>query len=133
LIQYSFHDLHKSNQEVAYHMWVLGFLEPLRSLSYSIKSNREAGEGRYDILLTPNKPSDEQYAVMLEFKAPPIKGREKEEDIMNALEQSANEALQQIKNKKYNVEAKDRGCEKILCLGIALYKKYISIKYTKEN
>ena len=58
-------------------MWVLGFLEPLRSLSYSIKSNREAGEGRYDILLTPNKPSDEQYAVMLEFKAPPSKHEKK--------------------------------------------------------
>jgi hypothetical protein len=49
---------------------------------------------------------------------------------MNILDQSADEALQQIKVNKYHVEAKSK---KILSLGIALHKKYLSIKYVKEN
>ncbi len=109
-------------------MWVLGFLEPLRSLGYTIKSNREAGVGRYDILLTPNVPNDQQYSVILEFKAPAIKTKE-EKEIMNILDQSADEALQQIKVNKYHIEAKSK---KILSLGIALHKKYLSIKYLKH-
>jgi hypothetical protein len=119
----------KSDQEVAYHMWVLGFIEPLRSLGYTIKSNREAGGGRYDILLNPNVPNDQQYSVILEFKAPAVKTKE-EKEIMKILDQSAAEALQQIKAKKYHVEANSK---KILSLGIALHKKYLSINHLKEN
>jgi hypothetical protein len=128
---FSFYDVNtkKSNQEVAYHMWVLGFVEPLRSVGYTIKSNREAGVGRYDILLTPNVPNDQQYSVILEFKAPDINTKV-EKKIMSILDQSANEALQQIKVNKYHVEARSK---KILSLGIALHKKYLSIKYEKES
>jgi hypothetical protein len=126
---FSFYDVDKSDQEVAYHMWVLGFIEPLRSLGYTIKSNREAGGGRYDILLNPNVPNDQQYSVILEFKAPPVKTKV-EKEIVKILDQAAAEALQQIKAKKYHVEANSK---KILSLGIALHKKYLSIDHLKEN
>lgn len=110
-------------------MWVLGFIEPVRSLGYTIKSNLEAGDGRYDILLHPNLPNDQQYAVIIEFKAPKINTKE-EKAIMKTLNQSARAALKQIQANKYNVEATTK---KILYLGIALHNKYLSIKSAKEN
>ncbi len=63
--------------------------------------------------------------MILEFKAPAIKTKG-EKEITSILDQSADEALQQIKVSKYHIEAKSK---KILSLGIALHKKYLSIKY----
>ena len=114
LINTSFHDL---KEESVYHTFLLGMLIWLRD-KYEVKSNGERGQGRYDILLLPldkKKP-----AFVFEFKASKtIKG----------LESKAEEALKQIKEKKYDVGIKESGIDKIYRIGLAFKGKKVKIKY----
>ena len=85
---------------------------------YSVKSNREAGLGRYDVLIEPiNK---KERAFILEFKVT---------DSEKNLENFSKEALEQIINKKYNIELIKKGIKNITFIGIAFYKKQLRISY----
>ena len=85
---------------------------------YSVKSNREAGLGRYDVLIEPiNK---KERAFILEFKVT---------DSEKNLESFSKEALEQIINKKYNIELIKKGIKDITYIGIAFYKKQLRISY----
>ena len=114
LINTSFHDL---KEESVYHTFLLGMLIWLRD-KYEVKSNGERGQGRYDILLLPldkKKP-----AFVFEFKvSKTIKG----------LENKAEEALNQIKEKQYDVGIKESGIDKIYRIGLAFKGKKVKIKY----
>ena len=114
LINTSFHDL---KAESVYHTFLLGMLIWLRD-KYEVKSNGERGQGRYDILLLPldkKKP-----AFVFEFKvSKTIKG----------LESKAEEALNQIKEKQYDVGIKESGIDKIYRIGLAFKGKKVKIKY----
>ena len=114
LINTSFHDL---KAESVYHTFLLGMLIWLRD-KYEVKSNGERGQGRYDILLLPldkKKP-----AFVFEFKvSKTIKG----------LESKAEEALNQIKKKQYDVGIKESGIDKIYRIGLAFKGKKVKIKY----
>ena len=114
LINTSFHDLKAEN---IYHTFLLGMLIWLRD-KYEVKSNGERGQGRYDILLLPldkKKP-----AFVFEFKvSKTIKG----------LESKAEEALNQIKEKQYDVGIKESGIDKIYRIGLAFKGKKVKIKY----
>ena len=114
LINTSFHDL---KAESVYHTFLLGMLIWLRD-KYEVKSNGERGQGRYDILLLPldkKKP-----AFVFEFKvSKTIKG----------LESKAEEALNQIKEKQYDIGIKESGIDKIYRIGLAFRGKKVKIKY----
>ena len=114
LINTSFHDLKAKS---VYHTFLLGMLIWLRD-KYEVKSNGERGQGRYDILLLPldkKKP-----AFVFEFKvSKTIKG----------LEGKAEEALNQIKEKQYDVGIKESGIDKIYRIGLAFKGKKVKIKY----
>ena len=114
LINTSFHDL---KEESVYHTFLLGMLIWSRD-KYEVKSNGERGQGRYDILLLPldkKKP-----AFVFEFKvSKTIKG----------LESKAEEALNQIKEKQYDVGIKESGIDKIYRIGLAFKGKKVKIKY----
>ncbi|WP_335970660.1 AAA family ATPase [Fusobacterium polymorphum] len=85
---------------------------------YSVKSNREAGLGRYDVLIEPiNK---KERAFILEFKVT---------DSEKNLEKFSKEALEKIINKKYNIELIKKGIKDITYIGIAFYKKQLRISY----
>ena len=85
---------------------------------YLLKSNREAGLGRYDVLIEPiNK---KERAFILEFKVT---------DSKKNLENFSKEALEQIINKKYNIELIKKGIKDITYIGIAFYKKQLRISY----
>ena len=85
---------------------------------YSVKSNREAGLGRYDVLIEPiNK---KERAFILEFKVT---------DSEKNLEKFSKEALEQIINKKYNIELIKKGIKDITYIGIAFYKNQLRISY----
>ena len=118
LINTSFHDL---KAESVYHTFLLGMLIWLRD-KYEVKSNGERGQGRYDILLLPldkKKP-----AFVFEFKvSKTIKG----------LESKAEEALNQIKEKQYDVGIKESGIDKIYRIGLAFKGKKVKIKYKLKN
>ncbi len=60
----SYHDL-AGEPERVYHALVLGMLVWL-SGRYKIRSNRESGHGRYDLMLTPMDP--QRQGIIIEFK-----------------------------------------------------------------
>jgi len=102
-----------------YHGFVLGLIADLRGV-YQVSSNRESGEGRYDVLLEPLEPGKDD-GIILEFKVfNPGKDR--------SLEDTVQTAVQQIIDKKYAVTlgAKcDRG--RIRIYGFAFRGKEVLI------
>lgn len=98
-----------------YHGLVLGLCAILDN-RYYISSNRESGEGRYDIQLMPR--SKDMPGVLIELKA------DKESKDLKAL---ANSALQQINSRKYAAEMQSRGIEKIFRYGVAFSGKSVEI------
>ena len=103
-----------------YHGFVLGLLVDLQD-RYYVKSNRESGFGRYDVMLEPKHPGQEN-AVILEFK---VRSTRKEK----SLEETAQSALAQIKQKKYREELKTKGIkeEQIKEYGFAFEGKTVLI------
>lgn len=103
-----------------YHGFVLGLLVDLQD-RYYVKSNRESGFGRYDVMLEP-KHSGQENAVILEFKA---RSTRKEK----SLEETAQSALEQIRQRKYREELKTKGIkeEQIKEYGFAFEGKTVLI------
>jgi hypothetical protein len=111
----SFYDLPINEAEKSYHLFVLGLLALLAD-SYQIKSNRESGHGRYDIMLIPHDKNN--LGIVIEFK----KATEKE-----TLEIAAQRALEQINNKKYAQELIASGIKHIKAYGIAFKGKDVLV------
>ncbi|MCL6586111.1 MAG: ATP-binding protein [Anoxybacillus sp.] len=104
--------------EKFYHALVLGMLVSLEK-EYTIKSNRESGYGRYDIMLIPKQPT--KYGIVIEFKS--VNKRKKE-----TLEKAALAAVQQIRAKQYKKELTSLGIANILEIGIAFDGKKVCVK-----
>ena len=112
----------KGEPERFYHGFVLGLIVELRE-RYEIRSNRESGFGRYDIMLIPReKQNPNTPAVVLEFK---VHNSSKE----SSLEDTVKSALQQIEEKKYDAELIDAGIEQsnIYHYGFAFEGKQVLI------
>ena len=107
--------------ESFYHGLVLGLLVEQNS-QYEIRSNRESGYGRYDVMMIPREA--DLPAVILEFKLFSTKRGEK------MLEDTAANALKQIEEKKYDTELLDQGipAEKILKYGLGFQGKECLIR-----
>ena len=88
---------------------------------YKIKSNREAGDGRYDISLSPRE--DRYPGIIMELKW-------KKDLSEEALSELADEALAQIDEKRYDAEMKNEGIRDILKFGISFSGKKVSVKAT---
>ncbi|MDP4144943.1 MAG: AAA family ATPase [Bacillota bacterium] len=104
--------------EKFYHAFVLGILVAL-SNEYEVKSNRESGYGRYDIMLIPK--DNKRLGIIIEFKK--VNKRRKE-----TLEKSVDNALVQLQEKNYKQELMDLGIKNILELGIAFEGKDVMCK-----
>ena len=72
---FSYMDVGENTAENFYHAFVLGMLVGLKD-SYYVKSNRESGYGRYDIMLEPKDKNGNSF--IMEFK---VYKEEKEKDI----------------------------------------------------
>lgn len=83
-----------------YHGFVLGLMAE-QTDNYILKSNRESGFGRYDVMLEPKNPGKDN-AVILEFK---VRSTRKEK----SLEETAQSAITQIRERKYSEELKMKG------------------------
>lgn len=114
---FSYFDISDQQPERFYHAFVLGLLVSL-SDSYEIKSNRESGYGRYDVMLIPRKRS--ALGIIIEFK------KVNTEDKIT-LEAAALMALKQIENKRYLVEIQSCGVLTILAIGIAFRSKMVAM------
>lgn len=111
----SFYD---AGAEGFYHGLVLGLIA-LMDNQYKIRSNRESGDGRYDISLFPREKKYPGIIMELKWK----NGLDEEE-----LKSLAKDALLQIENKKYDFEMREEGIENILKLGIAFSGKRVSVR-----
>ncbi len=70
---------------------------------YEVKSNRESGYGRYDVMLIPTDKRDN--AFILEFK---VHDPEEEKNLQDTVQA----ALKQIEEKQYDVELLEQGIKK---------------------
>ncbi len=111
----SFHDFSGVPEKV-YHALVLGMLVWM-SDKYEIRSNRESGYGRYDLMLKP-KDRDRQ-GIIIEFKK--VHEGEKPEEILE-------QALKQIKDRRYASDLEASGIKDILKLAIVFRGKELWIK-----
>ena len=92
----------KAHPERFYHGFVLGLMVE-QSENYEIRSNRESGFGRYDIMMIPKK--NNLPAIVIEFK---VYNPRREQ----TLEDTVQTALKQIEEKSYDTELMARGIEK---------------------
>ena len=116
----------ESEPEKFYHGFVLGLLVD-NAKNYVLRSNRESGFGRYDVVLEPKNKGD--VAVIMEFKV-----YDKEYDNENELSDTADNALAQIEEKKYAADLIAQGIleENILKYGFAFQGKKCLIHGGKE-
>ena len=111
----SFYD---AGAEGFYHGLMLG-LVALMDNQYRIKSNRESGDGRYDIGMIPR---EEKYpGIIMELK---WKKNLSEDELLTL----ADEALTQIDENRYDADMTEAGIQNILKFGIAFSGKKVSVK-----
>lgn len=114
----SYFDVGGYEGEKVYHAFVLGMLISLND-EYEVLSNRESGYGRYDVMIIPKDIS--KLGIVIEFK-------KLDPDDTETLEEMADEALKQIKGKKYSITLEQRGIQDIKEIAIVFKGKEICIK-----
>ena len=103
-------------KENFYHGFMLGICALLGG--YYTTSNRESGEGRYDIELSPEQKT--LPGIIIELKA--------EKDCpQSELKALAKTALQQINGKKYDTEMTSKGVKTIYKYGVAFSGKNVEV------
>lgn len=108
----SFYD----SAENFYHGFLAGILS--QSENYLVKSNRESGNGRSDIMV--KSPSLRGRSFILELKV---------SDSIDDLERDAERALQQIYDKKYAEELRTEGYRRIDCYGVSFFRKDCEVRF----
>ena len=86
--------------------------------SYYVKSNRESGLGRYDVMLKPKDKNGNSFII--EFKV--------YEDEEKDLEKTIENAKRQIEEKKYEEELKEEGYTNITKMVFAFRGKDVKIE-----
>ena len=111
----SFYD---AGAEGFYHGLVLGLIA-LMDNQYQIRSNRESGDGRYDISLFPRE--NKYPGMIMELKW----DKDLNDEELDAL---SAEALDQINKKGYDTEMREEGVADIIKFGIAFSGKKVKIR-----
>lgn len=105
-----------------YHGLMLGLCAAMEQ--YQVTSNRESGEGRYDICLTPK--IDRLPGVLIELKA----GKGCSEEKLKELAQTA---LRQIREQHYDTELRSQGIQTVYNFGVAFSGKEVEVMATFDR
>ncbi|MEM9885923.1 MAG: PD-(D/E)XK nuclease domain-containing protein [Bacteroidota bacterium] len=116
---FSYFDTHTEPERV-FQAYVLGLLA-MMSDDYVIKSNRESGRGRYDILLLPKDKS--RYGIIMELKQ--IEKEATDAQINASLEA----ALSQIQSNKYYCELEAQDIQERLEIAIIFVGKEAHLRH----
>ena len=108
--------------ESFYHGTVFGMLAVM-SDSYYITSNRESGEGRFDVQLEPHDKS--RTGFILEFKTK----KDLDEAGLKAL---AAEGIEQIRDHQYYTDMEYHGISNIIFFGIGFSGKKVAVTVEKK-
>ena len=106
-----------TKNESFYHGLVLGMMFYLDN-HYYVKSNKESGLGRYDVVIEPKNKNNRGF--ILEFKV--VKNEDN-------LEKVSEEAIEQIIEKKYDIGLRDRGIKDVTFVGVAFCGKVVKVSY----
>ncbi|OAI50833.1 hypothetical protein AYO37_00115 [Opitutia bacterium SCGC AG-212-L18] len=111
----SYFDFNSKTNEQIFHVFILGLIVGLRDY-YSIHSNQEGGFGRCDVMFMPKDKRNN--GILLEFKISKVPN-----DLMN----KAQEALEQIKDRKYIEQFRQAGVSSVLVVGLAFCGKQLEL------
>jgi hypothetical protein len=114
----SYFDAKGKEPESVYLGFIAGMLIGLGT-EYQVKTNRESGYGRYDVMVLP-KDKNKQ-AIIMELKSV---NKTKHKDF----DKSIKEALKQIKDKAYYKEIRAMGYDNILELAIVSDGKEVRVQ-----
>lgn len=107
------------SRETFYHGFLLGVLGNMRE--HIVKSNREAGDGRFDICVRSLDVTEAP--VVLELKV---------SDTFKGMESFCDLALRQIHDKHYDAAFPEDGYTEVLHYGIAFFRKQCRIKVERR-
>ena len=102
-----------------YHGLVLGLCAVMDN-RFEVTSNLEAGEGRYDLCLSPKSRNENLPGILIELKAA-------KNCTPAQLKKLAGEALKQINSKRYDAILNKRNLSSILKYGVAFCGKAVEI------
>jgi len=121
----SYHDT-ATDPEAFYHGLLVGITASLHGdQNYELQSNRESGMGRYDYMVFSKDNS--KPTLILEFKK--LAASKNQETLETKLTECANEALAQIAQKNYVVDAQRRGSTNVLKIGLAFCGKQFKMSH----
>ena len=112
----SYHDVKGVKPEIFYHGMMIGLLASLEP-AYEVRSNRESGKGRPDVLIKPRQVG--KPGVVLELKA--ARAGEK------SIERAMAEGLLQLEANDYAAELRASGVEKIQQMAVAFDGKRVMV------
>lgn len=113
---FSYYDTSGSTPERVYHAFVLGLLSYLQG-SHDVRSNRESGLGRYDLMMVPKDKKG--HGFVFEFKV-----AKNHDD----LEQALQAGLDQIREQNYRLELEAQGIGCITEVAVAFHGKEVRVK-----
>ena len=127
---FSYFDTAGGEPENVYQAYVLGMLAII-SDDYLIRSNRESGEGRYDILLIPNNKT--KFGIVIEIKQLKRMEKETDEAFNKRINKLLKEAAGQIERNKYYKELLAHHIKKIIKLPIVFAGKVPFVNLLPEG
>jgi hypothetical protein len=127
LVTFSTHDIKGHEPEKFFHGFMLGLLAGIDQKDYTIDSNKEAGLGRYDILIAP-RHDIKRLGIIME-----IKSLRDESASIDTLHTEALQALEQTNVKKYQYSVLLQPGQPSLKMGIAFNGKELSVVEERSN
>ena len=115
---FSYHDTAGNYSENFYHAFLLGLFVRLDG-AYVVRSNHEAGLGRYDVALFPKDVSKKGF--VFEIKTPDTKRGE-------TLRMALNQAIKQVKLRKYQTAFADLSIADVTQVALAVQGKAVLVK-----